>query len=64
MGLAALGVAGQIWEAFSMASKQEEVGWGVAGGGQPKGSGAVRSVMLGGGLSPQLSLVAALLSWF
>lgn len=48
-------------------SKQEEVGgwwgrWGV--GGQQKGSGAVRSVMLGGGLSPQLSLVAALLSWF
>lgn len=26
LGLAALGVAGQIWEAFSMASKQEEVG--------------------------------------
>jgi hypothetical protein len=28
LGLAALGVAGQIWEAFSMASKQEEVGRG------------------------------------
>lgn len=32
LGLAALGVAGQIWEAFSMASKQEEVGR-VGGGG-------------------------------
>ena len=30
MGLAALGVAGQIWEAFSMASKQEEVGGWLA----------------------------------
>lgn len=45
-------------------SKQEEVGGAVAGSGQQKGSGVVRSVMLGGGLSPQLSLMAALLSWF
>lgn len=33
LGLAALGVAGQIWEAFSMASKQEEVV--TVGGGLP-----------------------------
>lgn len=30
LGLAALGVADQIWEALSMASKQEEVGGWLA----------------------------------